>query len=191
VRRQHERRGESGGALRWTDEILDPDALTIGFARRFAEYKRGALLLRQPDRLRALLTSAERPVQLVFAGKAHPRDEIGKDIIRQLVHFSSDPQLRTRMVFVEDYDMELARLLYRGCDLWLNNPRRPYEACGTSGQKAVLTKAGRTIIDDFGGLQALMFDASSLRVGGVFPLSSDPERRFFDAELQVQFNRRF
>jgi len=138
VRVQHERRGEPASSLAWTEEIFDPDVLTIGFARRFAEYKRGSLLLRQPERLRALLTSTDRPIQFVFAGKAHPRDEIGKGIIRDLVHYSADPELRTRIVFVEDYDMELARVLVQGADLWLNNPRRPHEASGTSGEKAVL-----------------------------------------------------
>jgi glycogen phosphorylase len=138
VRAQRERRGEPSGQLGWTDEIFDPEALTIGFARRFAEYKRGTLLLSQPDRLRALLTSADRPVQLVFSGKAHPRDDFGKDLIRQIVHYSADPALRTRIVFVEDYDMDIARILLQGVDVWLNNPRRPHEACGTSGQKAVL-----------------------------------------------------
>lgn len=141
VRRQRERRGEPPGQLAWTDEVFDPEALTIGFARRFAEYKRGTLLLSQPDRLRALLTSADRPVQFVFAGKAHPRDDIGKDIIRQLVHFGADPALRGRLVFIEDYDMDIARVLLQGVDVWLNNPRRPHEACGTSGQKAVLNGA--------------------------------------------------
>jgi glycogen phosphorylase len=124
------------------DTLFDPDALTIGFARRFAEYKRGTLLLRQPERLKALLTSTDRPVQIVFAGKAHPRDELGKGLIREIVHFaSSDPELRSRLVFVEDYDMQLASVLYQGVDVWLNNPRRPYEACGTSGEKAVLNGA--------------------------------------------------
>ena len=140
VRDQNERRGGAGD-LSWTAEVFDPDALTIGFARRFAEYKRGNLLLRQPERLRAMLLSTDRPVQFVFAGKAHPHDEVGKDIIRQLVRFSADPDLRTRFVFVEDYDMDLARVLYQGVDVWLNNPRRPYEACGTSGEKAVLNGA--------------------------------------------------
>src|SRR5690606_12557985 len=95
VRAQHERRGESAGTLGWTDELFDPDALTIGFARRFAEYKRGALLLRQPERLTALLTSTDRPVQFVFAGKAHPRDEIGKGIIRALAPFAAEHGART------------------------------------------------------------------------------------------------
>lgn len=142
VRAQAERRGERAGTLGWIDELLDPDALTIGFARRFAEYKRGALLLRKPERLRALLCDPDRPVQLVFAGKAHPRDQIGKDIIRELVRLAAgDPALRSRMVFVADFDMELAAELYAGCDVWLNTPRRPFEACGTSGQKAVLNGA--------------------------------------------------
>ena len=141
TRKQRVRRGEPASALAWTDEIFDPQALTIGFARRFAEYKRGNLLLSQPDRLRALLLSTDRPVQLVFSGKAHPADERGKDIIRQLVRFSADPEVRTHLVFVEDYDMDLARTLYAGVDVWLNNPRRPYEACGTSGEKAVLNGA--------------------------------------------------
>ena len=138
VRRQHERRGENPATLGWIDDILDPDTLTIGFARRFAEYKRGTLLLRQPERLRALLLAQDRPVQFVFAGKAHPRDDLGKDIIRQLVHYSAAEDIRHRIVFVEDYDMDLARVLLAGVDVWLNNPRRPHEACGTSGMKAVL-----------------------------------------------------
>ena len=139
VRQQAERRGEPRSVLAWADQLLDPEALTIGFARRFAEYKRGTLLLRQPERLRELVLALDRPVQFVFAGKAHPRDEIGKSLIQQLVRFTlDDPQLRTRIVFVEDYDMQLAKALYAGADIWLNNPRRPYEACGTSGEKAVL-----------------------------------------------------
>ena len=141
VRSSRLRRGESAGSLAWTEGVFDPDALTIGFARRFAEYKRGNLLLRQPDRLRNLLLANDRPVQIVFAGKAHPRDELGKDIIRQLVHFSADPEIRTRFVMVEDYDMDLAQVLYQGVDIWLNNPRRPHEACGTSGEKADLNGA--------------------------------------------------
>ncbi len=142
VRAQAEYRGESPATLGWTEQVLDPDALTIGFARRFAEYKRGTLLLSQPERLHALVTSTEHPVQFVFAGKSHPRDDLGKDLIRQLVRFAADdPAMRSRIVFVEDYDMELAAVLYAGVDVWLNNPRRPYEACGTSGEKAVLNGA--------------------------------------------------
>ena len=125
----------------WADEVLDPRILTIGFARRFASYKRATLLLSQPERLRALLLSPDRPVQFVFAGKAHPADDVGKEMIRELVQFSRDPAIRHRIVFVDDYDIAVARMLYQGCDVWLNNPRRPLEACGTSGEKAALNGA--------------------------------------------------
>jgi starch phosphorylase len=134
-------RGASESDAAWTDEILDPRLLTIGFARRFAAYKRATLLLSQPERLKALLLSPDRPLQLVFAGKAHPADDIGKEMIRQIVQFSRDPSVRHRIVFVEDYDIEVARTLYQGSDVWLNNPRRPQEACGTSGEKAALNGA--------------------------------------------------
>jgi starch phosphorylase len=131
-------RGITGSDVAWTDEVLDPRVLTIGFARRFATYKRATLLLSQPERLRALLLSPDRPLQLVFAGKAHPADEQGKEMIRQIVAFSSHPEIRHRLVFVDDYDISVARALYQGSDVWLNNPRRPQEACGTSGMKAAL-----------------------------------------------------
>jgi starch phosphorylase len=131
-------RGLTGSDVAWTDEVLDPRVLTVGFARRFATYKRATLLLSQPDRLRELLLSPDRPMQLVFAGKAHPADEAGKEMIRQIVAFSSDPEIRHRFVFVDDYDIAVARALYQGADVWLNNPRRPQEACGTSGMKAAL-----------------------------------------------------
>lgn len=130
--------GRSESELEWVDGALDPDALTICFARRMATYKRAALLLSQPDRLRALLGDDERPVQFVFAGKAHPADDQGKELIRQVVAFSHDPAVRERFVFVEDYDMALARSLVQGADVWLNTPVRPMEASGTSGMKAVL-----------------------------------------------------
>ncbi len=136
---------ESAGAgahdLAWCDEVLDPGILTIGFARRFASYKRANLLLSQPERLEALLLSAERPVQLVYAGKAHPADQLGKEMIRQIVQFSRRLNVRHRMAFVENYDIAVARAFYQGCDLWLNTPRRPLEACGTSGMKAALNGA--------------------------------------------------
>jgi starch phosphorylase len=131
-------RGLDGSDVAWADEVLDPRVLTVGFARRFATYKRATLLLSQPERLKALLLSPDRPVQLVFAGKAHPADEAGKEMIRQIVAFSSDPEVRHRFVFVDDYDIAVARALYQGADVWLNNPRRPQEACGTSGMKSAL-----------------------------------------------------
>ena len=130
------------------DALLDPDALTIGFARRFATYKRATLLLSQPDRLRALLLSANRPVQFVFAGKAHPADQPGKDMIRDIELFARHLDVGHRFVFVPDYDMAVARMMYHGCDVWLNNPRRPLEACGTSGMKAALNGALNCSIRD-------------------------------------------
>jgi starch phosphorylase len=116
--------------------LLDPEALTIGFARRFATYKRGALLLRDQARLKRLLEDSSRPIQFVFAGKAHPADHEGKELIKSIVNFSRDPVARRRFVFVENYDMNVARHFVQGCDVWLNTPRRPYEASGTSGMKA-------------------------------------------------------
>ena len=138
IRRSAIARGQSPSEVSWTEEVFDSRALTIGFARRFATYKRATLLLSQPDRLRALLTSTDRPVQFVFAGKAHPADDHGKAMIRQIVAFSADPEVRHRFVFLDDYDIAIARAMYHGCDVWLNNPRRPLEACGTSGMKAAL-----------------------------------------------------
>jgi glycogen phosphorylase len=119
------------------NSVLDPRVLTIGFARRFATYKRGSLMLRDRDRLKSLLFHPDKPVQILIAGKAHPRDDGGKKIIQDLVHFINQEGARARMVFLEDYDMRVARLLVQGVDLWLNNPRRPYEASGTSGMKVV------------------------------------------------------
>ncbi len=131
-------KGVSPGDAAWADEALDPTLLIIGFARRFASYKRATLLLSQPERLRALLLDPKRPAQLVFAGKAHPADDLGKEMIRQMVQFAHEPSVRHRIAFIEDYDIAVARTLLQGCDVWLNNPRRPMEASGTSGQKAAL-----------------------------------------------------
>ncbi|MCX7522148.1 alpha-glucan family phosphorylase [Microbacterium sp. STN6] len=128
----------SGIVPAWVDELLDERTLTIGFARRVPTYKRLTLMLHDEERLRAILTDPERPVQLVIAGKAHPEDEEGKRLIQQVVRFAADPVLRTRIVFLPDYDIGMAKKLYPGCDVWLNNPLRPLEACGTSGMKAAL-----------------------------------------------------
>jgi starch phosphorylase len=141
LRRQLASRGASEAELSWTEEVFDPGFLTVGFARRFAQYKRGTLILSDLERFKRLLLSADRPIQFVIAGKAHPLDDGGKEMIQMLHHFSVDPEVRTRFVFVEDYDMEVARVLCQGCDVWLNNPRRPLEACGTSGMKAALNGA--------------------------------------------------
>ncbi len=118
--------------------LLDPGVLTIGFARRFATYKRSTLLLAQLDRLRAMLLDVDRPVQFVFAGKAHPADEPGKALIREIDRLTRDADVGHRFVFIPDYDIGIARTMYHGCDVWLNTPRRPMEACGTSGMKAAL-----------------------------------------------------
>ncbi|MFC4906112.1 alpha-glucan family phosphorylase [Actinomadura gamaensis] len=131
-------RGASEAEITWIDEALDPDVLTIGFARRVPSYKRLTLMMHDPERLRALLLDPERPVQIVIAGKAHPADEGGKRLIQDIVRFADAEDVRHRIVFLPDYDMALGRLLVQGCDVWLNNPLRPLEACGTSGMKAAL-----------------------------------------------------
>jgi starch phosphorylase len=136
LRAQLERRNAPPDEVKAADEVLDPEALTIGFARRFATYKRGALLLREPERLKKLLDDAKMPIQFVFAGKAHPADNEGKELIRSIVQFARQPQYRRKFVFVENYDMSVARQLVQGVDVWLNTPRRPHEASGTSGMKA-------------------------------------------------------
>jgi starch phosphorylase len=135
VRMQLQRRRATQVELATADEVLDPEALTIGFARRFATYKRGTLIFQNPERLAAILNDKDRPVQFVFAGKAHPRDAGGKELIAQLQKYARRAEFRRRVVFIEDYDMNIARTLVQGVDIWLNNPRRPMEASGTSGMK--------------------------------------------------------
>jgi starch phosphorylase len=130
------RRKASPLSIRRAEEILDPAALTIGFARRFATYKRATLIFRDVERLKRILANPDRPVQIIIAGKAHPKDQPGKTLIREIVQLSRDPDLHGRLVFVEDYDIKVARELVQGVDIWLNNPRRGEEACGTSGMKA-------------------------------------------------------
>jgi starch phosphorylase len=136
LKRAMRRAGAAEGALHRADDVLSPYAITISFARRFATYKRGNLLLRDPERLLRLLSDKQRPVQIIFAGKAHPHDLPGKEIIKELVHFSRREEVQSRIVFLEDYDMTMARYLTSGSDVWLNTPRRPLEASGTSGMKA-------------------------------------------------------
>ena len=137
VRTQRLRNGAKPAEIRETDQMLDPKALTIGFARRFATYKRAALLFRDLDKLAQIVNDPKRPVQFLFAGKAHPADEGGKKLIQQIVQISALPQFKDRIVFVENYDFNVARHLYHGCDVWLNNPTRPLEASGTSGEKVI------------------------------------------------------
>ena len=138
VSRQCRRRGESEEAVETARNLLDPSVLTIGFARRFATYKRASLLLEDNDRLLDLINGKDRPVQIVFAGKAHPKDEPGKQLIQRIAKTRHDHRFNNRIVYVEDYDINVCRHLIQGVDVWLNNPRRPLEASGTSGQKAVL-----------------------------------------------------
>jgi starch phosphorylase len=135
LRSQLKRRGSPPSEVDAADEVLDPDALTFGFARRFATYKRGDLVFRNFERLVSLVNDKDRPVQFIFAGKAHPQDRGGKELIQRVVHHSRRPEFRKRVVFIEDYDMNVARYLVQGVDVWLNNPRRPLEASGTSGMK--------------------------------------------------------
>jgi starch phosphorylase len=138
LRNQLKRRGAPPAEIARADEALDPEALTIGFARRFATYKRGTLIFRDLERLQKIVNQAERPVQIIFAGKAHPRDQGGKELIKEINHISRKPEFRRRIVFIEDYDINVARYLVQGVDVWLNNPRRPLEASGTSGMKVVM-----------------------------------------------------
>jgi len=138
LRRSWLERGASDAELSWIATAFDPGVLTIGFARRVPTYKRLTLMLRDPDRLEQLLLDDDRPIQLIVAGKSHPADDGGKALIQQVVRFADRPEVRHRIAFLPDYDMSMARLLYWGCDVWLNNPLRPLEACGTSGMKSAL-----------------------------------------------------
>lgn len=141
LRAQLEQRGGTPVELSQADEVLNPEALTIGFARRFATYKRGTLLFHDLERLIRIVSNKDCPVQIIFAGKAHPHDNPGKELIRQIIHHARREELRNRIVFVEDYDMVVARYLVQGVDIWLNTPRRPHEASGTSGMKATANGA--------------------------------------------------
>ncbi len=131
-------RGAIEAELGWISDAFDPGVLTVGFARRVPTYKRLTLMLRDPERLEALLLDESKPVQLIVAGKSHPADDSGKGLIQQVVRFADRPEVRHRIAFLPDYDISMARVLYWGCDVWLNNPLRPLEACGTSGMKSAL-----------------------------------------------------
>lgn len=168
-------RGASPAELGWTQKILDPGILTIGFARRVPTYKRLTLMLSDPERLTRLLTHPQRPIQLVIAGKSHPDDEQGVRLIQQLVQFSDNPLVRDRIVFLPNYDMALAQVLTPGCDVWLNNPLRPLEASGTSGMKCALNGALNLSILD--GWWDEMYDGAN---GWAIPTADgieDPARR--------------
>jgi len=159
VSRQCRRRGESDEAVEAARTMLDPNVLTFGFGRRFATYKRAALILTDLDRIAAIVGDPDRPLQLIFAGKAHPADQPGKELIRRIANLRHDPRFAGRIAFVEDYDINVCRHLVQGVDVWLNNPRRPQEASGTSGQKAVLNGALNLSVLD--GWWAEAYDGSN------------------------------
>jgi starch phosphorylase len=169
-------RGAADAELGWVDTMFDPDALTIGFARRVPSYKRLTLMLRDPARLTKILTDPDRPVQIVIAGKAHPADDGGKALVQQIVQFADQAGVRHRIVFLPDYDIGMARVMLPGVDVWLNNPLRPLEASGTSGMKAALNGGLNLSIMD--GWWDEMFDRSSPN-GWAIPSTEvdDPERR--------------
>ncbi len=175
LRASWRQRGSSDAELAWISSALDENILTIGFARRVPSYKRLTMMLHDPQRLTALLLDPERPLQIVIAGKAHPADDGGKALIQQMVRFADDPAVRHRIVFLPDYDMELGRVMVQGCDIWLNNPLRPLEACGTSGMKAALNGGLNLSILD--GWWDEWFDGEN---GWAIPSAdsvTDPDRR--------------
>ncbi len=178
VRERHHasavRRQASAGEVRRSGEVLDPNAFTIGFARRFATYKRATLLFRDVERLKRILLNKEMPVQLVIAGKAHPKDQPGKTFIRDVVQFSRDPDIWKHVVFVEDYDMKVGREMIQGVDLWLNNPRRGEEACGTSGMKAAMNGVLNLSILD-GWFDEAYEDLGGWAIGEREPYSEDQD----------------
>jgi starch phosphorylase len=159
VSRQCRRRGESDEAVEAARNMLDPNVLTLGFGRRFATYKRADLILSDLDRLAAVVNDPQRPLQIIFAGKAHPADDGGKQLIKRIANLRHDPNFAGRIAFVEDYDINVCRHLIQGVDVWLNSPRRPLEASGTSGQKAVLNGALNLSILD--GWWAEAYDGSN------------------------------
>ncbi len=172
--RQAERRGASTGELERLSRVLSPDALTIGFARRFATYKRAELILRHMDRFVELVNDSRRPVQFIFAGKAHPLDEPGKRVLQRIAELTRDSRLADRIVFIEDYDINVGRFLVQGVDVWLNTPRRPLEASGTSGQKVVLN----------GGLNLSVLDGWWVEAyDGSNGFAIGPDRAHVDPEL--------
>jgi starch phosphorylase len=159
---------------------LDERAFTIGFARRFATYKRADLIFHDPDRLRRLLVNAWRPVQLIFAGKAHPADEAGKEVLQRVYAFTREARFEGRIAFLEDYEMHLAHRLAQGVDLWLNVPRAPLEACGTSGMKAALN--GVPQLSTLDGWWAEAYDGRNGWAIPAAPAGTDADQDAHDAE---------
>jgi starch phosphorylase len=137
LKKQLTARGARAQEIIEAEEALSPDALTIGFARKFATYKRATMLLQDQESLLRIVQNTDKPVQFIFAGKAHPQDQGGKQLMKELITLCRSKDYRMNMVFLEDYDMEVAAHMISGCDVWLNNPRRPLETCGISGMKAM------------------------------------------------------
>jgi len=179
LQQQLERRGVTNLELSQGANALSPYTLTLSFARRFATYKRADLLLSDPERLMKLLTNNERPIQMIFAGKAHPHDLAGKEIIKRIIHFASDPRVRSRIVFLEDYDMTMSRYLVSGSDLWLNSPRRPLEASGTSGMKAAINGVLNVSI-----LDGWWDEAYSTRIGWAVGRGEEYEKKELQDEVE-------
>ena len=185
LQKQLQRRGAGQAVQMMAEEVLRPDILTVGFSRRFATYKRANLLFMQPERLIRLLTDPKRPIQIIFAGKAHPQDLPAKEIIRSVIRFSSDPAVRDRIVFLEDYGINVARYMVQGVDIWLNTPRRPLEASGTSGMKAAANGVLNVSV-----LDGWWDEGYSSDVGwaiGNGELYSDPEKQDL-VECEALFN---
>jgi glycogen phosphorylase len=181
LRRKYLRHGASQDQIDELEHVLNPDALTIGFARRFATYKRATLILRDLDRLGRILNKPERPVQIIFAGKAHPADVPGQALIEQVFHLSQSDEFRDNIIFLENYDIDMARYLVSGADVWLNNPIRPYEASGTSGQKAALNGLPNCSILD--GWWAEGYDGKNgWAIGGEQEYDNDDERDEADSQ---------
>jgi starch phosphorylase len=190
LEKQARNRHEDDDAIARADHALDPNVLTIGFARRFATYKRANLVLRDAERLAEIVNAADRPVQLVFAGKAHPEDQFGKELIQNIVRMTGDGRFARRIVFVEDYDMNVARHLVQGVDVWLNNPRRPQEASGTSGEKVLLNGGLNFSVLD--GWWAEAYDGSNgfaIGVGQTHAVPSVQDERDHVALLETLANQ--
>ncbi|MFW6107369.1 MAG: alpha-glucan family phosphorylase [bacterium] len=185
LRDQAEGRGEEPPQMRGAAAPLDPVALTIGFARRFATYKRATLLLSDPDRLGALVNHPQRPVQVVYAGKAHPNDEEGKRVVQQVFRFTREERFAGKIVFIENHDINVSRHLAQGVDVWLNNPRRPLEACGTSGQKVILN--GGLNLSTLDGWWAQAYDGANGFAIGEGTEHASPERQD-DMDAQALFD---
>jgi starch phosphorylase len=185
IKHARQLRGEDHGLIQATDHLLDPKVLTIGFARRFSPYKRGALLLRDFERAIRLFGNPERPIQIVFSGKAHPADEEGKRIIQRLMEWCKHPALQNRVAFVEDYDIFTAQKLVQGVDVWLNNPRRPLEASGTSGQKVCFNGGINCSVLDGWWCEGYKADANGKGING-WAIGEDAHTS--DQDLQDQID---